>query len=330
VEGEQATDLVQAWQKLLGGPLTARELLSAWDPTDYASFAHDLVESIVTTEIMSEPTGPVVQRATRLGGASEGRQRAMELACECNYRCAFNQRLAILLQKPYLPNSFRLPYQRAQYEWAVKIQSELASLRVIEDWYGHIPGPPDQNLRLPFFLAAIVKRAERPSDVFEILADIRRQATGFRARRAELDAALRTAAQPRQQLIAALEDEARGLLGRFPYVPAMAGIAAILAQAVEPDVGLTLPLICVACLTAGSRLPGRAPQIHRSHSTAVLLVPATPRRHRPRGCSRLSRRAASLGSRRGGRNVVRRPLRRAPVARTVSSSHATDLSSASP
>jgi hypothetical protein len=110
---------------------------------------------------------------------------------ECNIRSIFNYAVAYMLGLDYVPNTFRLPFQRFLRENGLARGQGLIRFldanfrKAIAEVYG-IAG----ELRLPFFLSAILAKASSLADFREVLADYRLKAARLRARRKELNEAV--------------------------------------------------------------------------------------------------------------------------------------------
>src|SRR5687768_4151760 len=93
----------------------------------------------------------VIDRAHHAFARSRGRSRAREwlgheprfmldedvgdLINACTFRCRFNLELGRLLETPYSPSIYRLPYRCAMYGNARKLQRHLATVEAIDDAY---------------------------------------------------------------------------------------------------------------------------------------------------------------------------------------------------
>lgn len=176
---------------------------------------------------------------------------------ECNYRSMFNMMVSNSLQLYYMPNSFRLPFRNFFHEKATIIQRRLPTIWTIEEEYHDLAAAystSDQDeIRLPFFLAAVLNKISTLDEFFDVLADFRRQATVFRAHRAELDEVLqRRSIKEIKRLRAALQNDGDDLRMKFPLAPIAGGIAAVLAALTS---GLTpTVLTTIGALTLGSQL----------------------------------------------------------------------------
>ena len=173
---------------------------------------------------------------------------------ECNYRSLFNTMVSNSLQLYYSPNTFRLPFRNFFHSKAVAIQRHLPSLRGIEREYDNAAKlySEQSELRLPFFLAAVLNQIDSLDEFFEVLAKLRRQASSFRAHRAELDVALeRNSTREIKKLRKALQDDSDTLRLKFPLAPVASGLAAVLATLTA---GLSHTVLAtIAILTAGSQ-----------------------------------------------------------------------------
>jgi hypothetical protein len=175
---------------------------------------------------------------------------------ECNYRSLFNLQVSNGLQLFYIPNSFRLPFRNYFYRKARVIQSYVPSIRAIEKEYGRFAelySAGDQNnLHLPLFLAAVLNQISGLDQFFEVLAEVRKKASTFRAHRAELDAALEKGSiKESKRLLKALQEDGEQLRLKFPVAPVAGGIAAVLSAFTG---GLShFALATIGILAAGSQ-----------------------------------------------------------------------------
>ena len=176
---------------------------------------------------------------------------------QCNYRSLFHTAVSNGLQLYYMPNSFRLPFHNFLYRRARIVQRQLPTIRFIENEYrdlGELFSDTNHNeLRLPFFLGAVLNQISTLDEFFDVLADMRRKATSFRDHRAELDDALeRQSLRDIKKLRSALQEDGNSLRLKFPLAPIVGGIAAVLA-ACTGEMTYSV-LATVGILTAGSQL----------------------------------------------------------------------------
>jgi hypothetical protein len=177
---------------------------------------------------------------------------------EANCRSLFNFMVGYLLELPYLPNSFRMPFRRFLLRRATTVHHHLLSLATIEAEYKErakaFPIPIRSNLQLPFFTAAILAKISSLDEFLEELAIVRSQADGFRRHRSELELALQQGdLKVAKALQDALSDDAKQLGSKFPYAPLVAGTVGALAS-----LGSSLPAIVIgviAILSAAAQFP---------------------------------------------------------------------------
>ena len=121
------------------------------------------------------------------------REQLSSMIKQCNYRGHVNERLALHLKLPYVANTARLPFLSRHNPQPLKT-STLPEVLAMDDAYvtraAHAKLLRGKPLVLPVFLALVLDRAARGSNMWTALAEFRESATGFRKRRAELDHAL--------------------------------------------------------------------------------------------------------------------------------------------
>jgi hypothetical protein len=109
----------------------------------------------------------------------------------------------------YLPNSYRLPFQQHLYRTGEARRQTL--LRFVDERYlkkADQFGAIEYRVRLPLFLAAILSRATKRSDVVSLLEETRSQASALRRRKTELEDAIRREdIEACRRLMRALETE---------------------------------------------------------------------------------------------------------------------------
>jgi hypothetical protein len=155
----------------------------------------------------------------------DARQR---LAATATYRTYVNQGIANALAVPYLPGTLRMPFRRLFVERAAEIQDELITVALADRIFA--AQQPSSPLTLPFFTAAVLRRATTRADVWAQIAHVREQSAPFRSKRAEWDAELaRSHVSPDAlKLQAAMRDEAMK----------MADAAAVAQQSASAAMGL--------------------------------------------------------------------------------------------
>jgi hypothetical protein len=153
---------------------------------------------------------------------------------DSNNRSLFNLHVSSMLELPYLPNSFRLPFRAFLYRRALEVQAALPLMKRIDREYRAVAelyyAPEDGNLELPFFLSGILAQAASPGEIPEILAEVRKRAAGFRETRSELEKALRDGSiDVAKKLRTALSGEAKSA-GGSKLAPLGKAIFGVLAQ----------------------------------------------------------------------------------------------------
>ena len=131
-----------------------------------------------------------------------------QCAAFATYRTYVNQGIANALALPYLPGTLRMPFRRLFVERAAQVQDELVSVALADQIFaGQQPSSP---LILPFFTAAVLKRASTREDVWTQMAHVRDQSARFRRGRADLDRMLgRSQVSPEALRVqSAIRDEA--------------------------------------------------------------------------------------------------------------------------
>ena len=121
----------------------------------------------------------------------DARQR---LAATATYRTYVNQGIANALALPYLPGTLRMPFRHLFVERAGQVQDELITVAFADQIFAQ--QQPSSPLTLPFFTAAVLKRATTRDDVWAAMASVREQSAPFRRKRAELDAELERSQVP--------------------------------------------------------------------------------------------------------------------------------------
>jgi hypothetical protein len=112
-----------------------------------------------------------------------------EVLTDENYRTLINQRVADLVELPYLPAVTRMPFRGLLNERKQAVSARLCAVGALDRAYA-VPAD-GQGLTVPAFLAVAIRRSGRTrAGVWAAVAELRAQARQFRARRAELDRAL--------------------------------------------------------------------------------------------------------------------------------------------
>jgi hypothetical protein len=149
--------------------------------------ASDLGHSVVSDHILSIVSAHPTYREDAMSSLSK-------LASECQHRYLFNQFFSNAIHLPYVPNSYRAPFQSWLMERGGVVLNHLAIAEHIDKEYRNLIaerlkiGPT--NLSLPFFLTAVLSRISKIGDFGTALADLRLRARPLRQRLAELDDAI--------------------------------------------------------------------------------------------------------------------------------------------
>lgn len=199
LDGDELAALRAAWAHALQrDDLDVDDLVNASDAsTRWVSPSNQMLAAIADitgiddTSMYVDPT----ERFRRLGTFTRvpgqpnwPRQRLGELLTDLNLRTYINQGLADFFELPYAAAVARMPFRKYLYDRAVSVQHQLYSVDVLENRYTELA--EGVRLRLPIFVAVALIGARVPSDLWENLAQQRKRAIRFRARRIELDAAL--------------------------------------------------------------------------------------------------------------------------------------------
>lgn len=204
IANAQVQPLSEGWKAILGQDLSLEELLG--DPNrelgSWPSPTEDLIWKL--------------RRADQFYSVP----LSFNFASESNYRAMFNHILAqSVLELPYAPSSARWPFRRFLYsvskDWPeVILESDIAkapSLDILQDYYQSSMFGEGVNLQLPPFLAVILNRVDRPSQIPEEIAYWREAIAPFRQYRREIDENLKSPRSNRSEisrLLKALKNEA--------------------------------------------------------------------------------------------------------------------------
>lgn len=181
LDGRMIDALVAGWRTIAHAPeLQARDLLDrkSADRNWYSPGQMRLEQIADATSINA--TGFLGQRYS---------DRVAEVLTDENYRTMINQRVADLVQLPYLPAVTRMPFRGLLNERKEAVCSRLYAVGALDRAYA--ASADGQGLSVPAFLAVAIRRSgqTRPG-VWSAVAELRAQARRFRAHRAELDRAL--------------------------------------------------------------------------------------------------------------------------------------------
>jgi hypothetical protein len=185
---KDALAIKQAWEAILGPGIQ-------WDQwqDEQLRFTHRAYgEESEPQKFLQEVTALFDAGAMydRMPTADPG--RVGDFVNECNLRSLFNWSIAYAFKLPYVPNSFRLPFQ--QYLYANGEAARQNIVRFLDDKYlertGEF-GSIEHRVRVPLFLASILARASNLAEVVDLLRETRSKAASFRTRKAELEDAIR-------------------------------------------------------------------------------------------------------------------------------------------
>ena len=199
LDGEQVAAVAESWRFALHqNDLGAEEIVNFRDVnTRWISPSNRLLidtanaTDLDDTRIYIDPQDNFRrqhQLRREAGLKDDSRERLGDLLSDLNLRSYINQRLADFFQLPYICSAARVPFRRYLYDRAVRVQQDMTTMKVIEDRYAELSG--NVQLRLPVFLAIALPACRKPDDLWNRLAELRKDASKFRACRAELDAAL--------------------------------------------------------------------------------------------------------------------------------------------
>jgi hypothetical protein len=253
---EDYREITNAWKVLFLGMDQDGSWVSRagdWKAREYSSLPLQLLPRLVEAETM------VGKEQLEMFDAIKGQRSGSppyDLISECSLRGLFNIMVSNFLGLRYMPNSFRLPFQRFLYLRAQSVTVHLQSIRPIQDAYQKVANtyftPQDANLVLPFFLAAVLAQISSLDEFFEVLSAVRSKATTFRQHRGELDSALQSGdAIAAKKLYDAIVIDGHQLTKSFSYAP-VAGAAAAILPLLGSNTGILI-LTAIAGLTAFSQ-----------------------------------------------------------------------------
>lgn len=169
-----------------------------------ADFAGDSIHPQL--QVLIEATRLPRTRRDRANPPSMG--TLTEFASNATYRTYVNQGIANALALPYLPGTLRMPFRRLFVERAAQVQDELVSVALADQIFAQ--QQPSSQLIMPFFTAAVLRRATTREDIWAQMAHVREQSVAFRRTRADLDRMLERSQVSAQALRVqkAIRDEA--------------------------------------------------------------------------------------------------------------------------
>lgn len=181
LDGQMIDALVAGWRTIAHDPgLQAADLLNRRSAdAHWRSPGQSRLEQIADASSIDTSRSIDYPSSYRLG----------EVLTDENYRTLINQRVADLVELPYLPAVTRMPFRGLLNERKQAVSSRLNAVGALDRAYAV---PVDgQSLAVPAFLAVAIRRSGRTRPgVWTAVAELRAQARHFRERRAELDRAL--------------------------------------------------------------------------------------------------------------------------------------------
>jgi hypothetical protein len=185
---KDALAIKEAWEAILGSAIQWDE----WQNEQLLFTNRAYGEESRPQEFLKEVTAlfDTGAMSDRMPAASPG--RVGDFVNECNLRSLFNWSIAYALKLPYVPNSFRLPFQQYLYTKGEAARQNI--VRFLDDKYREKAGEfgsIEHRVRVPLFLGSILARASSLPDVVRLLQETRSKAASFRSRKAELEDAIR-------------------------------------------------------------------------------------------------------------------------------------------
>jgi len=249
---EDRNKIATSWQALLPSHVREAEMFKGNIWQDWPNGGRLWLEKLVDdTEGYAD--------AQYLGPGWDGwEEETGKFVQECNLRSTFNFLVAYSIQLPYMPTVARLPFNLFIYEREKVVKDHLGQIEWIDQQYREVannyiaPGHP--NLEMPFFPTVVLNQISSPAEFFDVLAELREKAEPLRARRAELDEALR---RGDYEAINELEVAFAQDAVRLPYLskltsPRVAAIAAVVPQVAS--VPATFVLTAIALLAAAKEM----------------------------------------------------------------------------
>jgi hypothetical protein len=221
--GEEAKTIKKNWRELLDFKANDALWFDATRDVKNSAFStkgNALLEELVSIyqSAMDRPTIEHLQNRGRTEQVTRATHRIID---ECNYRGMFHSQVSDCLDLPYLPNSFRLPFHNYYRRRSKKMSQLMISLQSVDLNQTPSSARAVSTLKLPLFLAGILERIDSLDQFFDILADMRKEASKFRAYMAEMEVELRAGrGEKLQKLEKALKTEAKSL---WKFLPAGVG-----------------------------------------------------------------------------------------------------------
>jgi hypothetical protein len=190
---EEIEDISTLWRELFGLPTGKLDVFDSEIKNDYDSAGAGLIRKLVESTDHVELSMQVANEDHF--GVSELARKQSRLASECNYRYLFNRLLSCATDLPYIPNAFRVPFQRWWYERGLVVEKAFSLSDYIDAQYrvtiAARIGVGPTNMMLPFFLTALLQRISRLEEFGEELARMRHRALPLRRKWADLEAAIK-------------------------------------------------------------------------------------------------------------------------------------------
>jgi hypothetical protein len=113
---------------------------------------------------------------------------------ECNYRGHVNQQLANLLGLPYSPSIARVAFRALHQTLPREVDDRILSIELANQAYMERVAAahrlPELLIELPVLTAVVLARSATRGELWSSLAEVRAEATLYRARRADLEISL--------------------------------------------------------------------------------------------------------------------------------------------
>lgn len=183
---------------------------------------------------------------------------------ESTVRSIFNTGLSEAIGVGYAASSARLPFRRY---WLDIQDAARAQLLVSKQLDVALRGAATRtvdkvSLELPFFAAAVIRNIRDPKDLLPTIGRLRNEAAGFRARRAELNAAIDEGNDPViAELSRAVQDESKSLM-KMLAVPVIGATIAVVTAPVALAHSLWVPMLVVYAFSK-DLVPEDRERLHR-------------------------------------------------------------------
>jgi hypothetical protein len=199
LDGKNIQVVTEAWRAALGNAdlqptelVDFREVDKSWtSPSNQLLVETANVTSVDDTLMYLDPTEGFQKQSKRmreLGIYDVSQERRRQILSELNLRAYINQRIAEFFALPYACSAGRLPFRDHLHDRSLKVQQELVVAKVIDNRYAELG--QSVKLRLPIFLSLALHSSITPEGLWFAIAELREEATKFRAHREGLDQAL--------------------------------------------------------------------------------------------------------------------------------------------